>query len=289
MNGYEAKHQKASDNIRLVRKITAIAIVALAALCCYCITVYAWFQADIVNTGNTLTAGSYFSKVEMLDKEGKLLWESECTDLDQTFELNGAASSYADVAQICVSNIGEEGKALAFRYQLELTADGVSIASASPAPENSCVLEPGKTATVSVTVQGDVQELRLQFHTAFKESGAIATLHTGSSSTTAAAPTAGTETTISTSPAQAVQASPAGEKVTTTSPQTTAAAGPTAAVQSEPSLSEGEAEPTEVLPASSTVSTFSTAPQSDTTQSTALTTDTQPSEIQTDPVAGEGI
>lgn len=269
-----------------MRKLTAIAVVALAALCCYCITVYAWFQADIVNTGNTLTAGSYFSKVEMLDKEGKLLWESECTDLDQTFELNGAASSYADVAQICVSNIGEEGKALAFRYQLELTADGVSIASASPAPENSCVLEPGKTATVSVTVQGDVQELRLQFHTAFKESGAIATLHTGSSSTTAAAPTAGTETTISTSAAQVVQASPAGEKVTTTSPQTTAAAGPTAAVQSEPSLSEGEAEPTEVLPAASTEFTSS---QSDTTQPASSTTlGTQPSETQTAPVSGEG-
>lgn len=268
-----------------MRRLTAIAVVALAALCCYCVTVYAWFQADIVNTGNTLTAGSYFSKVELLDREGETLWKSELTDLDQTFDLAGA-SSYADVAQIRVSNIGEEGKALDFRYQLELTADGVSIASASPAPENSCVLEPGKTATVSVTVQGDVQELRLQFHTAFKESGAIATLHTGSSSTTAAAPTAGTETTISTSAAQAVQAAPAGEEVTSTAPQTTTAAAPTASSQSEPLLSGGEAEPTEGSPAASTESTSS---QSDTTQpASSATLGTQSSETQTAPVSGEG-
>lgn len=270
-----------------MRKLTAIAVVALAALCCYCVTVYAWFQADIVNTGNTLTAGSYFSKVELLDGEGETLWESELTDLDQTFDLAGADSSYADVAWIRVSNIGEEGKALAFRYQLELTADGVSIASASPAPENSCVLEPGKTATVSVTVQGDVQELRLQFHTAFKESGAIATLETGASSTTTAVPTVGEETTTSASAAQAVQAAPAGEEVTgTTAPQTTTAAAPAVSSQNEPSMSGGEAEPTEGSPAASTESTSS---QSDTTQpASSATLGTQSSETQTAPVSGEG-
>lgn len=283
MNGYEAKHKKATDNVKLVRKIAAIAMGALIALCCYCVTVYAWFQADIVNTGNAIKAGAYFPKVELLDGEGKTLWESQLTDLDQTFDLDGAEASYVDVAQIRVSNIGEEGKALAFRYQVELTADGVRVASAIPTPDDPRELEPGDAAAIVevAAIENDAQELRLQFHTAFKESGAIATLETGASSTTAAAPTVGTETTTSASAAQAaVQAAPAGEEVTSTTAQTTAAASSTASAQSEPSLSEGEAEPTEVLPAS----TESTSAQSDTTQSASSTTlGTQSSETQTAP------
>lgn len=161
-----SRQEPLKPTTRTMRKILMIIPVLVIAIVSYTVTVYAWFQASIVNSGNAIAVGQYQAKVEILDANSGVLWSSSegVNDLDSTITLPG---NYTGEATLCVRCL--ESSTVAFKYQIELTVDSISLLSAVPSTEE--VLEPGiASKNYEITIPEGTTELRLQFHTAFKDS-----------------------------------------------------------------------------------------------------------------------
>ena len=53
-----------------MRRMLAVVPVMAAALICYSVNVYAWFQASIVNSGNVIQATNYSVEVQITGTDG---------------------------------------------------------------------------------------------------------------------------------------------------------------------------------------------------------------------------
>lgn len=71
---YKARHKTKSEHDRLAGKIIIIGVVFAAAVICYSATVFAWFQAGLSNTGNTIKAAEFSVSVSVKDEADNPVW-----------------------------------------------------------------------------------------------------------------------------------------------------------------------------------------------------------------------
>ena len=62
-------HKTASKASPIFRRVVVVLLTLVLSLACYGVTVFAWFQADVLNAGNTIQSGSYAITVRIEDKE----------------------------------------------------------------------------------------------------------------------------------------------------------------------------------------------------------------------------
>ena len=71
---YKARHKTKSEHDRLAGKIIITGVVFAAAVICYSATVFAWFQAGLLNTGNTIKAAEFSVSVSVKDEADNPVW-----------------------------------------------------------------------------------------------------------------------------------------------------------------------------------------------------------------------
>lgn len=62
-------HKTASKASPIFRRVVVVLLTLVLSLACYGVTVFAWFQADVLNAGNTIQSGSYGLTVLVADGE----------------------------------------------------------------------------------------------------------------------------------------------------------------------------------------------------------------------------
>lgn len=62
-------HKTASKASPIFRRVVVVLLTLVLSLACYGVTVFAWFQADVLNAGNTIQSGSYAITVRIEDEE----------------------------------------------------------------------------------------------------------------------------------------------------------------------------------------------------------------------------
>lgn len=284
----KAAHAGPVDSHRLVRRMLAILLVLVMGICCYSVTVMAWFEDQTVNAGNTIRTGEFAARIVLEDAAGSVLWSSDTKYPDgiqyygEDIVLAGGAPARLRIYSHARSN-------LAFQYQIRLTAHGSVWEKTIDAEENALILEPAGDEEYPLNFPEGTDSLRLDFRTAFQKSS-IAPLP--SLTTATAAPTTAARPA---SPAPAAPKTSAADEstVTTTAPATTTATAATAAetaplfpVSGETTVATDAAEETgttdscaaasQTVSASGTTSTTSsetTAGSSDETAAASTATD----------------
>lgn len=71
---YKARHKTKSEHDRLAGKIIITGVVFAAAVICYSATVFAWFQAGLSNTGNTIKAARFSVSVSVKNEADNPVW-----------------------------------------------------------------------------------------------------------------------------------------------------------------------------------------------------------------------
>ena len=71
---YKARHKTKSEHDRLAGKIIITGVVFAAAVICYSATVFAWFQAGLSNTGNTIKAAEFSVSVSVKNEADNPVW-----------------------------------------------------------------------------------------------------------------------------------------------------------------------------------------------------------------------
>ncbi len=244
----QAKHEKEAGS-RISRRMLALIPVLAAAVLCYAFSAAAWFQAELLNSGNTIQAGHFAARLELVDGNGELLWS--CGEPIVSDKLTIVLDApYTGPARLRLTSADST---LAFQYQLVLTAGGKLLLQ-MPQTEEKLTLTPngeGASQEYPVTLTGEKQ-LYLEFDAAFlagtlpslttpvtQEANADTPPAAGSrateSSTTATAAT--TTTAPATTTASAATGEATGEAVKTgsgtTGPSTTTASFPTTSAAAE--------------------------------------------------------
>ena len=70
---YKARHRTEKDSNKLLKKIIITGVVFGAAIVCYSATVFAWFQAGLLNTGNTIKAARFSVLVTVKDETNNIV------------------------------------------------------------------------------------------------------------------------------------------------------------------------------------------------------------------------
>lgn len=68
---YNSQQEKSGGSRKIIRQMLAILPVLVVAVICYSVTVYAWFQASIGNSGNVIQTTTYDVVVEIVDSNGQ--------------------------------------------------------------------------------------------------------------------------------------------------------------------------------------------------------------------------
>lgn len=159
---YRPKHSK-SPSAKIKRKIIFLFTLVAAAVVCYSVTVYAYFQATVLNSGNTIRVGSYAAKIEILAEDKTLLWSSDEEILGYGADIS--LSSEAVPAILRITNTG----ALAFQYQVGLkNGDVFLLYKDKNEAGDKLVLQPGQDLDYPLEQAASVSTLRLDFRTAFQ-------------------------------------------------------------------------------------------------------------------------
>lgn len=68
MRSNQAKHKTAPKGSPIFRRAIVVMLTLALSIACYGVTVFAWFQAEVLNTGNTITSGTYSLAVTVVEK-----------------------------------------------------------------------------------------------------------------------------------------------------------------------------------------------------------------------------
>lgn len=71
---YKSRHEAVREQVYIIRKMICLITTLTVAVICYSVTVYAWFQSSIINTGNVIQSAKYeiIASVKNGDNEIKL-------------------------------------------------------------------------------------------------------------------------------------------------------------------------------------------------------------------------
>lgn len=71
---YKARHRTEKESDKLLRKIIITGVIFAAAIVFYSATVFAWFQAGLSNTGNTIKAAEFSVSVSVKNEAAASVW-----------------------------------------------------------------------------------------------------------------------------------------------------------------------------------------------------------------------
>ncbi len=69
MRSNQAKHKTAPKGSPIFRRAIVVMLTLALSIACYGVTVFAWFQSELLNTGNTITSGTYSLIVTVDEKD----------------------------------------------------------------------------------------------------------------------------------------------------------------------------------------------------------------------------
>lgn len=69
MRSNQAKHKTAPKGSPIFRRAIVVMLTLALSIACYGVTVFAWFQSELLNTGNTITSGTYSLAVTVVEKD----------------------------------------------------------------------------------------------------------------------------------------------------------------------------------------------------------------------------
>lgn len=69
MRSNQAKHKTAPKGSQIFRRAIVVMLTLALSIACYGVTVFAWFQSELLNTGNTITSGTYSLIVSVDEKD----------------------------------------------------------------------------------------------------------------------------------------------------------------------------------------------------------------------------
>lgn len=69
MRSNQAKHKTAPKGSPIFRRAIVVMLTLALSIACYGVTVFAWFQAELLNTGNTIQSGTYSLAVTVVEKD----------------------------------------------------------------------------------------------------------------------------------------------------------------------------------------------------------------------------
>lgn len=69
MRSNQAKHKTAPKGSQIFRRAIVVMLTLALSIACYGVTVFAWFQSELLNTGNTITSGTYSLAVTVVEKD----------------------------------------------------------------------------------------------------------------------------------------------------------------------------------------------------------------------------
>ena len=205
----------------------AILLVLVMGVCCYSVTVMAWFENQAVNAGNTIRTGEFAARIVLEDAAGSVLWSSD-TESPDGIQQYGGDIVLAGGAPARLRIYSHIRSSLAFQYQIRLTAADGTVWNMTADPEgNALILEPAGDEEYPLNFREGTSSLRLDFRTAFQKSS-IEPLPSLTTTTTT------TTTTAAARPAPTAPAAAAGENTMTTADTVTATATTTVS-ETEPS------------------------------------------------------
>lgn len=146
---YKARHRTEKESDKLLRKIIITGVIFAAAIVFYSATVFAWFQAGLSNTGNTIKAAQFSVLVTVKDEADASVWP----DSDGSYKLEGntaysitltgggnAKNGYCKISggdvTLYTANIQENGS-IKFSYVPASGGDYIFTACWGTAPQDS--------------------------------------------------------------------------------------------------------------------------------------------------------
>lgn len=146
---YKARHRTEKESDKLLRKIIITGVIFAAAIVFYSATVFAWFQAGLSNTGNTIKAAQFSVLVTVKDEADASVWP----DSDGSYKLEGntaysitltgggnAKNGYCKISggkvTLYTANIQEKGS-IKFSYVPASGGDYIFTACWGTAPQDS--------------------------------------------------------------------------------------------------------------------------------------------------------
>lgn len=209
---------------KTVRKMLAIIPILAAAVLCYAVTVFAWFQDSLVNSGNIIQAGRFSAAVE-ITQGNQRVWSSAENLEGRPAGILGCDEQISGIspgeAVLRITNNSDSTLSLQYAMLLtegDLSGPEVELAfealwdgtEETASQDNEQVLQPGWSATYTFTVNEGVSALYLQFRTAFVANSAptFATADNAAAHSIQRGPTAAETTTSSQTAAASASASP---------------------------------------------------------------------------------
>lgn len=146
---YKARHRTEKESDKLLRKIIITGVIFAAGIICYSATVFAWFQAGLSNTGNTIKAAEFSVSVSVKDEAAASVWPEangsyqlkENTAYSITLTGDGnAKNGYCKISggdvTLYTANIQEKGS-IKFSYVPASGGDYIFTACWGTAPQDS--------------------------------------------------------------------------------------------------------------------------------------------------------
>lgn len=147
---YKARHRTEKESDKLLRKIIITGVIFAAAIVFYSATVFAWFQAGLSNTGNTIKAAQFSVLVTVKDEADASVWPdsdgSYALDRNTAYSITltgdgNAENGYCIISDgnnvtLYTANIQEKGS-IKFSYVPASGGDYIFTACWGTAPQDS--------------------------------------------------------------------------------------------------------------------------------------------------------
>ena len=195
--------QDVPASARLTRRMLLIIPVLAVAVLCYAFSAVAWFQASLINGGNTIRVGNFAADVALVRNEeagmeaDNVLWQYNGSLVDGSVDIlltDAPATAYLRVASASSST-------LKFQYQLTLSAGDQVLLHEVPQGEDKLELVPVGSPDGDSEVYYEVDlrglaagTLHLEFRASFL-ANSMSTLTTAATTTAANRAPANTTTT----------------------------------------------------------------------------------------------
>ena len=261
--------QNVPASARLTRRMLLIIPVLAVAVLCYAFSAVAWFQASLINGGNTIRVGNFAADVALVRNEAagmeadNVLWKYDGSLVDGSVDIlltNAPATAYLRVASASSST-------LKFQYQLTLSAGDQVLLHEVPQGEDKLELVPvgspdgDSEVYYKVDLRGlTAGTLHLEFRASFL-ANSMSTLTTAATTTAANRAPANTTTTTAaattTTAATTAVSGTDGESTTAASGSDTTAdtANTTGETSTETTVSTGAGDSTAPVDTGTTVPT----------------------------------
>lgn len=147
---YKARHRTEKESDKLLRRIIITGVIFGAAIVFYSATVFAWFQAGLSNTGNTIKAAQFSVLVTVKDEADASVWPdsdgSYALDRNTAYSITltgdgNAENGYCIISDgnnvtLYTANIQEKGS-IKFSYVPASGGDYIFTACWGTAPEDA--------------------------------------------------------------------------------------------------------------------------------------------------------